>query len=84
MFPDKKILGIKFRWSELPDWKLYYRIRNYILVYPWNDWNRYVTITLKMAKMFFLTALFDSRQVKIFVRAYKDGIMGRSGKRMEP
>ncbi|MFR2773106.1 MAG: glycosyltransferase family 2 protein [Clostridium sp.] len=84
MFPDKKILGIKFRWSELPDWKLYYRIRNYILVYPWNDWNKYVTITLKMAKMFFLTALFDSRQVKIFLRAYKDGIMGRSGKRMEP
>ena len=52
--------------------------------YPWNDWNKYVTITLKMAKMFFLTALFDSRQVKIFLRAYKDGIMGRSGKRMEP
>ena len=84
MFPPKKVLGVTITWANLPDWKLYYRVRNYILTYSWKDKNKYITISAKMLKMFLMTVLFNYHQIPVFFKAYKDGILGKSGKRMMP
>lgn len=83
-YPVKKIFGIKLEWTELPDWKFYYWVRNYILTFQWTELGKYITITLKMAKIFLFTLIYNKKQLKWFWRGYFDGIFGRTGKRVNP
>lgn len=79
-YPEKKIGIISLRWIKLPDWKYYYWVRNYILLYSWLDYNKYITLLLKIPKIYIFTLIFEKRKEKIFRKAFLHGISGKAGK----
>lgn len=80
----KKIFNKSINFPKMSDWKLYYFIRNGILLYGFKDSNRYKEILINCPKMFFKLLILDRKQLNIFFKAYKDGILNISGKKVCP
>lgn len=68
----------------MPDWKYYYFVRNYILKFKWNELKKFGVLFLILPFNFIKLVLFKSKQKKLFLKAYKDGIVGKSGIVLRP
>lgn len=80
----KQILGVKIERAKLSDWKLYYFVRNAILMHSYKESIKYRTIFLTFPKYFFDLLILNPRQCGVFLKAYCHGIFGISGKRFLP
>lgn len=82
-YPAKKIGFKKLKMYKMADWKVYYYVRNKILTYRWNDINKYEAI-FDGFKTYIKCFIFKTHQSKVVMKAIRDGIRNRTGKRMEP
>lgn len=83
MLPNKKIGFINIKFYDLPDWKLYYFIRNIILKYSRSNYRYYVCVI----KAYIYTkkvSILNPSQKCIAKKAFLDGINGIKGKVVEP
>lgn len=81
---SKKIFGKELSLAKLSDWKLYYLVRNSILMYKWSEKGKYNMMLKVLPKLFFKLLIFNKKQINIFVRAYVDGVMNRAGIVLRP
>lgn len=81
---SKKIFGKELSLAKLSDWKLYYLVRNSILMYKWSEKGKYNMMLKVLPKLFFKLLIFNKKQINIFVRAYIDGVMNRAGIVLRP
>jgi len=80
----KFFLGLTIDFPKMNDWKLYYYIRNYILCYTYSEIDKYYIIFRTLPLIFMRLILLNIPQKKVFFKAYIHGIIGKSGKVMEP
>ena len=80
----KKILWKNPSICKLPDWKLYYYVRNQILMYRWNEKEKWIRIIFTLPKEYIKGIILGTKQSKIFLKAYIHGIIGKSGKVVSP
>ena len=74
---------INIKFYDLPDWKLYYFIRNIILKYSRSNYRYYVCVI----KAYIYTkkvSILNPSQKCIAQKAFLDGIKGIKGKVVEP
>lgn len=77
----RKIGGRVIEYPKMPDWKLYYYIRNFLLKYSYKDIKKYNHIFYHIPKDIIKVYLLNKSQCKIMIKAYIDGIIGISGKK---
>lgn len=87
--PSSNIIRGKFLWKRpymalLPDWKYYYYIRNSILMYKWTEKEKWYNIFYDCPRKFAQGLILKTKQSKIFLKAYLDGIFCRTGKIVDP
>lgn len=80
----KKILWKNPSVCKFPDWKLYYYVRNQILMYKWNEKEKWKRIIITLPKEFVKGIILGTKQSKIFLKAYFHGVIGKSGKIISP
>ena len=80
----KRIFGKNIRFTLIDDWKLYYRTRNHLLMYRWNELHKYRIIIWYITKFQINIIIFNKKQLKMFWKGYIDGILGRSGIKIRP
>lgn len=78
---ERKFLGKNLEFSEMPDWKLYYYVRNDILMYGGADINKYKELLYRLPKQLMVLFLLNKKQCKVFLRGYFNGIFGVTGKK---
>ena len=83
-YPELRFDPIHMNMFKMADWRVYYYIRNSILSYQWNEKQKYIMIFNEVPKIFIKTFVFRTGQWKIVLKGLKDGLLGRSGKRMSP
>ena len=81
---SKKICGKKISLPKIPDWRLYYVTRNYILKYKYNELIKYKAIFWITSKNFIKLLILNPKQIPIFLKAWWHGIIGKSGKIISP
>lgn len=81
-YPEKRIGVFRFKMFQMEDWKVYYYYRNHILTYYWTDLNKYYAAFVEVPKNFVKSFIYHNGQGKIIMKAWIDGLLGRSGKRM--
>lgn len=64
---------------KISDWKLYYLVRNNILMYKWLESEKYKILFSILPKMLIKIIVLNKRQVRIFFKAYFDGLINKSG-----
>lgn len=83
-YPELRFGPIHMNMFKMADWRVYYYIRNSILSYQWNEKQKYIMVFSEAPKMLIKTFVFRTGQWKIVLKGLKDGLLGRSGKRMSP
>jgi len=78
-FYERRILGKKRRVPKMPDWKLYYYVRNSLLMYPHCSLRKCRAIA-KAIKLCMFFAIVDRTKCKVVVKGLFHGIIGKSGK----
>lgn len=78
------VFGKDICFPKMPDWKLYYFVRNHILKYSYLDINKYKQIFVNQPKNIIRLALLNKHQCKIYIKGYFHGIFGVTGKVMKP
>lgn len=81
-YPEKRIGPIRFKMFQMEDWKVYYYYRNHILTYRWNDWNKYYVVFGEIPKNFVKSFLYHNGQGRTIAKAWVDGVLNRTGKRV--
>lgn len=81
--PEKKFLFWKVTYYKLPDWKMYYLVRNKILKCRKKSWEYFIAI-LKTIFIYLKISFVYPMQKNIVKMAIRDGIHGTGGKVMEP
>ena len=79
---SKQILKWKISIPNIPNWKMYYFVRNDILKYKWNEKAKYKTIFWILPKFFIRILLVNPKQYGIAQKGYWHGIFGKTGKRV--
>ena len=77
---SKKILFKTIHMAKMPDWKMYYFIRNGILKYNWNDKKKYKQIFFSIPSIFLQIIILNRKQLNIAIKGYIHGIIGKTGK----
>jgi len=80
----KKFLGYTIEQNQLPNWKLYYYLRNAILMYSYKDWKKYKIVFVSMPRYLIKTIYLQPNQCKIVLLAIFHGIIGKKGKIINP
>ncbi len=80
-FFSKKIGSITINFPKMPDWKLYYYIRNSLLKHSYKEMKKYKYLLYYIPKDILKILLLNRKQLKIILTAYLDGIRGVSGKK---
>ena len=80
----KKVFNKNITIPKMPDWKMYYYIRNDILKYKWTDKKKYKRAFIKVPRFLIDVFLVNKKQLPIAIKGYKDGILGKSGKVVSP
>ncbi|MFL0249127.1 glycosyltransferase family 2 protein [Clostridium neuense] len=83
-FYEKKICGKLIKFPIMNDWRIYYLVRNSILMYKISDIKRYRQIFITNPKIFLKIVLLNTDQKLIFLRGYIDGILNISGIKVLP
>lgn len=81
--PSKKFLFINIEFYDLPDWKLYYFIRNIVLKYRKTYYRHYVCL-MKACSYVLKIYVLNRKQYTIAKKALRDGLKGITGKVVEP
>lgn len=81
---EKKLFNKIIKISKLPDWKMYYLVRNGILLYSKKEKEYWHKILIKMPKLILKTIILNPKQLKIVFKGYWHGIIRKSGKVMQP
>ena len=81
---SKRILKKTISIPKIPNWKMYYFVRNHILLYGWNDSNKYKVMFIILLPFLIRVLLINPKQFSVAFKGYIHGIMGLSGKRMMP
>lgn len=81
---QRKILKKNISIPKIPNWKMYYFVRNHILKYNWNDSNKYKTTLMILPSFLIRVLLINPKQFPIALKGYIHGIFGLSGKRITP
>lgn len=84
MLPSRKLFNKKIEFYKLPDWKLYYFIRNSILKYPVSNFKYYKEIIRVIIKYMFPIIYLSPRQFKVFIIGLLHGVFRISGKKYSP
>lgn len=80
----KKVLFKEMEFFSLPDWKLYYYVRNNILMYKWSELFKYRLVIWYITKFYIRILVFNPKQQKVFFKGYLDGIRGKGGIVIKP
>ena len=80
----KKIFGKKIFIPNIPNWKMYYFVRNNILMYKFSDLKRHKVILFIIPKFLFRVLLINKKQFGIAFKGYIHGIFNISGKKVSP
>lgn len=80
----KVILGREIKVMKVPDWRMYYFTRNYILKYKYTEFIKYKAIFITTLKHFIKIIILNSKQAPIVLKAWWHGIIGKSGKTVNP
>ena len=80
----KKFLGKELYLPKMPNWKMYYFVRNNILKYKWNDKNKYKAIFRILPPFLIKTLIVNPKQFAVANKGYFHGLFGLKGKRMTP
>lgn len=81
---QRKILKKNISIPKIPNWKMYYFVRNHILKYTWNDSNKYKATLIVLPSFLIRVLLINPKQFPVALKGYMHGILGLSGKRMVP
>ncbi|AUS95180.1 hypothetical protein CDQ84_03205 [Clostridium thermosuccinogenes] len=81
---EKKILAKQIVFPKMANWRMYYFIRNSILMYDFYDKKKYIQLLYVLPKIFMKLVLLGVPQKKVFFKAYIDGVRGKSGIVMRP
>ncbi len=81
---SKKIFGKKISFYKIPNWRLYYLIRNNILKFKYTEKEKYKAIFIDTSKIFIKLLILNPKQIPIFLKAFWHGIIGKSGKVISP
>jgi len=81
---QKNFFRKTIQFPKIPDWRMYYLVRNHILMYNWNDLNKYKTIFYYLPKIFLKLIILSIPQKKVFLKAMYHGIINKTGKVMQP
>ena len=76
---SKKILKKELYLPKMPNWKIYYFVRNNILKYRWNDKNKYKTIFRILPFFLIKVLILNPKQFFIANKGYLHGILGIRG-----
>lgn len=79
---SKKIFGKEITIPNIPNWKMYYFVRNNILEYKWNEKIKFKIVFYVLPKFFIRILLVNPKQCFIAIKGYCDGLLGRTGKRV--
>jgi GT2 family glycosyltransferase len=80
----KTVFNMIIKLPKLSNWKMYYFIRNSIIMYNVRDYNRYKQIFIILPKLFIKICLLGTKQKRVFLKGYIHGILGISGKKVLP
>jgi len=80
----KKFLGKNISIIKLSNWKMYYFVRNSILMYKFSDIKRYKYALYVMPKLLIRILIVNRKQFGIAFKGYIHGIFNISGKRVSP
>lgn len=80
----KKFLGKEIFIPKIPNWKMYYFIRNNILMYKFNDLKRYKIVFYVMPKFLIRVMIINKKQIPIALKGYFHGIFNIKGKKETP
>lgn len=72
------------RYPDMADWRVYYEIRNKLLMYDRKDKNWWRMAFIEQPKIVVGLMIMNRKQAGVAVKAYLDGVLGRSGVRMRP
>ncbi len=81
---SKKVFKKNITIPKIPNWKMYYFIRNNILMYKFSDINRYKTALYIIPKFLMRVLIVNKKQFPIALKAYFHGIINISGKKVAP
>lgn len=71
-------------YPDMADWRVYYEIRNKLLMYGRKDKNWWRMALIEQPKIVMGLMIMNPRQTGVAIRGYLDGVFGRSGIRMKP
>ncbi len=77
----KRFCGKYLEFPKMPDWKLYYYERNFLLKYSFKEKGKYTHMLYHIPKDIIKMCILDGKKCKIMITAYFDGILGKSGKK---
>lgn len=83
-YRGKRILGKEMLWIKCPVWKMYYFVRNRILMYGWRDANKYKVLFIEIPKIIIKSISYDRKQFSVILLAIRDGIFNVTGKKFDP
>lgn len=84
-FSGKSFFGHQItNYSDLPDWKRYYDVRNMLLMYQKTDINYWKILLSHCPKTLIATKAYNPSQLSIVKKAISDGIRRKSGKTISP
>ena len=81
-YPEKKIGPVRFKMFRMENWKVYYYYRNHIITYKWTDRNKYYVAFVEIPKNFVKSFIYQNGQGKVIAKAWMDGLLNRTGRRI--
>ena len=81
---EGKIFNKKIHIPKLPDWKMYYFVRNGLLMYKKNEKEYWKRAYIDMIKLIFKIIIIKPSQLKIVLKGFLHGIIRKSGKIISP
>ena len=80
----RKIFNKNIEIPNFKDWKMYYYIRNKLLRYSRKEKEYWHNVLIIIPKIVIKVLILNPRQLKIVLKAYMHGIIGKNGKIVEP
>lgn len=80
----KEFFGRIIEFPKFEDWRMYYLVRNSILMYSWKDLKKYRVFFITLPKIYLKLIILSIPQKSIFLKAVYHGIINKTGKVIKP